>query len=75
MSSKSFNRMSYIPKNNQYSGCFKIMDSKGTKPISCGDYLKLYYNFITNNPLKFSGDFIREVGNCGISDCDLPSDR
>ena len=61
--------------NNTYERCFIIKDNSSKKPITCGEYLKLYYNFISENPLKFSGDFIDKVGNCNITDCDLPSDR
>tara|TARA_B100001093_G_C26075336_1_gene696351 strand:- start:165 stop:392 length:228 start_codon:yes stop_codon:yes gene_type:complete len=75
MSARLLVKMSYFPKNNQPKKCFKKTDNFTKEPIDCSEYLDLYYNFITENPLKFSGDFIREIGNCGISGCDLPSDR
>ena len=68
-------KMSYQNDSRENYRCFKIIDNLTKKPITCGEYLNLYYNFIAENPLKFSGDFIEKVGQCNIMNCDLPSDR
>ena len=68
-------KMSYQSDPRGNNRCFKIIDSLTKKPITCGEYLNLYYNFISENPLKFSGDFVEKVGHCNVMNCDLPSDR
>ena len=75
MSARLLVKMSYVPKNERPKNCFKTTENFTKEHMNCSEYLDLYYNFIKQNPLKFSSDFIREIGNCGISNCDLPSDR
>ena len=54
---------------------FNIRDSTCKPEISCSQYITMYYNFIRKYPLKFNSDFINEVGNCNLSDCNLPGER
>jgi len=54
--------------------CSKFVN-KSTNKMSCYEYVQEYYLFIEQNPTKFRGDFIKYIGNCNVSNCELPSER
>lgn len=69
--------MSHISKGaDESNSCFeKVNNASTTYPMNCGEYIQVYYRFINDNPTKYTGDFVKEIGNCGIIGCQLPSER